>query len=124
MEQYERNLPRLKEQATELSEKEELLKKTCVKKADDAKGFDVMLLNLELKENDLNEQVVCETEYDDVAKSREMFQKEFIELRQIQEATVASNLSTISKMDDISKCLVEINSLIDSIKISDYESLM
>lgn len=124
LEEYEQNLPRLREKVTNLTEREELLKKTCLKKAEETKGFEALLLNLELKENEMNEQVVCETEYDDVCKSYEMFQKEFIELGQVQEATVASNLTTITKMDDTSKCLVEINSIIDNIKISDYESLM
>lgn len=124
MAEYEANLPVLKAKVAELTENEENLKKTCVQMTEKTRGFKALLLNLELKENELKQQVVNEDEYDDIVESYNLFQNEFTELKQIQEATAASNLSTVSSIDEISKCIAEINSLIDSIKISDYEALM
>lgn len=124
MEEYEIKLPEIKKKISVLTEQEQSMDQLCAKKADEIKGFETSIMNMEIKENELQENIVSDTDYESRQRIVEKMEHELHELREMCEFTRTSNMNTYALIEEASEILKNVNLVIESQKQTDYEEMM
>lgn len=122
--EYEEKLPVLKETLQELEAKEKQLDRENKRIVDEVKDFDLSLMQLEIKETELNDLVVNEEEYKKKAETVSKMKNELAELEAVAEHTRSSNLATEIQINELNKSIDGLKKILETHLLSHFEDLM
>lgn len=122
--EYEEKLPVLKETLQELEAKEKQLDRENKRIVDEVKDFDLSLMQLEIKETELNDLVVNEEEYKKKAETVSKMKNELAELEAVAEHTRSSNLATEIQINELNKSIDGLKKILETHLLSHFEDLV
>lgn len=121
---YETKMPEMKATIDTLSAQETEIDNEFAKKQKEIKNSEIILSNLETRENELEQRMVNENEYENYLRDIGEAEKELANLNQTLEFAKTSNMSTCRAIDQMEKILKEITALVDATNVTELEELV
>lgn len=106
-----------------LTVREKELTKECERLQEELKTSESLFMNLEMKENELQQQIVSDEEYERLCNTRELFRHEQNELIKITECNLSSNADADAHIAELKACCDKSKTIIEQRNVEPYEKL-
>lgn len=124
MSEYEKALPSLQQEVSQMKTQKEENEKSVRELNDAIKEYDRVIMKTDLKQAEMSENVITEDEYQKSIEKLNSLKSELHQLKGIAEHARTSNVGSNAQVDALSKMVNAMSNILETQKLSSYEELM